>query len=284
MLSLNGTQISIMGILNVTPDSFSGDGICRNVDVAVEHAFAMFNEGADIVDVGGESTRPGAGQVPVAEELARVIPVIEAIKLYTAAPVSIDTSKPEVMEAAVNAGASMINDVCALRRPGALEIAARLDVPICLMHMQGAPADMQRRPHYTNVVQEVCEFLSRRVEATASAGVSHSNIMIDPGFGFGKSFDHNVQLLHGLPALVEEVGYPLVIGLSRKSFVRRLVGAAPTDIRLSAHGSAGLALFAASKGASMLRVHDVALTQSLLRKYQALPHCVEAPGKGRMAI
>jgi dihydropteroate synthase len=284
MLSLNGTQISIMGILNVTPDSFSGDGICRNVDVAVEHAVAMFNEGADIVDVGGESTRPGAGQVPVAEELARVIPVIEAIKLYTAAPVSIDTSKPEVMEAAVNAGASMINDVCALRRPGALEIAARLDVPICLMHMQGAPADMQRRPHYINVVQEVCEFLSRRVEATASAGVSHSNIMIDPGFGFGKSFNHNVQLLHGLPALVEEVGYPLVIGLSRKSFVRRLVGAAPTDIRLSAHGSAGLALFAASKGASMLRVHDVALTQSLIRKCQALPHCAEDTGKGRMPI
>ena len=258
-----------MGILNVTPDSFSGDGVHLDVAGAVERAAALVREGADIIDIGGESTRPGAATVPVEEELQRVLPVIRAVKEQLSVQISIDTSKPEVMEAAVLAGASMVNDVYALRQPGALKMAARLNVPVCLMHMQGTPANMQKAPSYTDVVREVSHFLSKRVRASEAAGIAPDHLMVDPGFGFGKTFQHNVELLRGLTGLTE-VGRPIVVGLSRKAFVRRLASVNQEDKDETAQVSAGLALYAASQGAGVLRVHDVALTRNLLRAWEAL--------------
>ena len=258
-----------MGILNVTPDSFSGDGAYHDVACAVERAAALLTEGADIIDIGGESTRPGANPVPVEEELQRVLPVIRAVKKQLSVQVSIDTSKPEVMEAAVTAGASMINDVYALRRPGALEMAVRLNVPVCLMHMQGTPPNMQTAPAYTDVVREVSHFLSSRVRAGEAAGIARRHLMIDPGFGFGKTFQHNVQLLRGLSGLTA-VGTPIVVGVSRKAFVRRLASVEQEDDDQTAQVSAGLALYAASQGAAVLRVHDVALTRNLVRTWEAM--------------
>jgi len=258
-----------MGILNVTPDSFSGDGTHLDVAGAVERAATLVREGADIIDIGGESTRPGATTVPVEEELQRVLPVIRAVKEQLSVQISIDTSKPEVMEAAVLAGASMVNDVYALRRPGALKMAARLNVPVCLMHMQGTPSNMQKAPSYTDVVREVSHFLSSRVRASEAAGIAPDHLMVDPGFGFGKTFQHNVQLLRGLTGL-RDVGRPIVVGLSRKAFVRRLASVNQEDKDETAQVSAGLALYAASQGAAVLRVHDVALTRNLLRAWEAL--------------
>jgi len=237
-----------MGILNVTPDSFSGDGAYHDISGAVERAAALLREGADIIDIGGESTRPGANTVPVEEELQRVLPVIRAVKEHLSVQISIDTSKPEVMEAAVSAGASMVNDVYALRRPGALEMAARLNVPVCLIHMQGTPPNMQKAPAYTDVVH---------------------HLMVDPGFGFGKTFQHNVQLLRGLGGLAD-VGIPIVVGVSRKAFVRRLASVDQVGNDETAQVSAGLALYAASQGAAVLRVHDVALTRNLVRTWETL--------------
>ena len=203
------------------------------------------------------------------EELQRVLPVIRAVKEQLSVQISIDTSKPEVMEAAVLAGASMVNDVYALRRPGALKMAARLNVPVCLMHMQGTPSNMQKAPSYTDVVREVSHFLSSRVRASEAAGIAPDHLMVDPGFGFGKTFQHNVQLLRGLTGLTD-VGRPIVVGLSRKAFVRRLASVNQEDKDETAQVSAGLALYAASQGAAVLRVHDVALTRNLLRAWEAL--------------
>jgi len=249
-----------MGILNVTPDSFSDGGRYTDLDAAVEAARAMRADGADIIDVGGESTRPGADSVSAGEELERVIPVIRAIREEGCQAISIDTSKPEVMAAAVAAGATMINDVMALRAEGAVEAARDLGVPVCLMHMQGLPRTMQKNPSYDDVVIEVRDFLLGRVEACASAGLDARRLMIDPGFGFGKTLEHNLTLLANLDVLVD-TGIPVLVGLSRKSMIAKMLDR-PVGNRAAA--SAALALLAVQRGASMVRVHDVTETADAL--------------------
>lgn len=256
-----------MGILNVTPDSFSDGGRFQGRDAALRHAERMCAEGAAIIDVGGESTRPGARGVDVEAELDRVIPVIEALTERLPVPVSIDTSKPEVMRAAVSAGAGMINDVRALREPGALESAAACAVPVCLMHMQGEPRTMQQDPIYTDVVSQVHGFLSERVDACEASGIPRSNLLIDPGFGFGKTLHHNLALLRGLGHLLD-LGLPLLVGLSRKSMIGAILGDVPVEGRLQ--GSVAAGLLAAGEGASILRVHDVAPTVEALKVLAAV--------------
>lgn len=280
VLDLGTTRV--MGVLNVTPDSFSDGGLYAAHEEAVERALAMLEEGADIIDVGGESTRPGAQPVSAAEELDRVIGVIEALRRETRAPVSVDTSKPEVMRAAVAAGAALLNDVRALREPGALAAAAELNTPVCLMHMQGEPRTMQAEPAYEDVVGEVREFLLQRADACKAAGVAAGQILLDPGFGFGKSLAHNVALLTRLEALVA-TGYPVLVGMSRKSMIPAIMasaGRAPVanDAPQSAAakasdrvgGSVTLALYAARKGAHIVRVHDVRETVEALTIQAAL--------------
>lgn len=256
----------IMGILNITPDSFYDGGIFFGHDAALRHAERMVAEGADLIDVGGESTRPGARRVDAEEELSRVIPVIEALARSVPVPISIDTSKVSVMQAAVAAGAGLINDVRALQAEGALAAVAALDVPVCLMHMQGEPASMQQRPGYADVVLEVRSFLEERVEACVGAGIARDRLLVDPGFGFGKTVAHNLQLLRGLTAL-QKLGLPVLVGLSRKSMVGALLGT-PAGERLSA--SVALALIALSEGASIVRVHDVRSTRDAVRMYEAV--------------
>ena len=256
----------VMGILNITPDSFSDGGRYLSVDKAVDHALQMIAAGADILDIGGESTRPGALPVSVAEELDRVVAVIEAIRRETAIAISIDTSKPDVMRAAAAAGASMINDVRALRADGALDAAVGLGLPVCLMHMQGEPATMQSDPRYTDVVSEVLEFLCSRAEQCVLSGMSQDQIIIDPGFGFGKTLRHNLRLLHELPRFVDS-GYRVLVGLSRKSVVRALLSSPDSDL---VAGSVTLALYAARLGAHIVRVHDVRQTVEALRLQSAL--------------
>ena len=256
----------VMGILNTTPDSFSDGGRWTDRDQALRHAVEMTRAGADIIDVGGESTRPGAVEVPVAEEIDRVAPVVESIVSETGLPVSVDTSKPEVMQAAVRAGAGMVNDVYALRRAGALEMAARLAVPVCLMHMQGKPRDMQRNPAYEDVVGEVRDFLLARARRCEAAGIPSDRIVIDPGFGFGKSLDHNLELFRSIPRL-RETGYPVLVGISRKSMLGALTGRGVED-RLAA--SVAAAVLAARAGAAVLRVHDVAATVDALKVLNAV--------------
>ena len=251
----------VMGILNVTPDSFSDGGRFVGREAARAHAREMVAAGAAIIDVGGESTRPGAAAVSVDEEIARVVPVIEAIAGEIDVPISVDTSKPEVMRAAVAAGAGLINDVRALREPGALAAAADLGVPVCLMHMQGEPRTMQADPQYGDVVSEVLAFLQERAAACQAAGIPPEAILFDPGFGFGKTLEHNLQLLAHLEVLVES-GYPVLAGLSRKSMLGRLLGDAPVDRRL--HASVAAAVIAAMRGARILRVHDVRETAEAL--------------------
>ena len=255
-----------MGILNVTPDSFSDGGIFLSRDAAVAHALAMVEEGADIIDVGGESTRPGAQAVSVQEELDRVIPVIEAVTRAVPIPISIDTSKPEVMRAAVAAGAGLINDVRALREPGAVEAASTLKVPVCLMHMQGEPRSMQHHPVYNDVVVEVRDFLKERIDACLAAGIPRQRMVIDPGFGFGKSAEHNLELLRRLGEL-RALGIPILAGLSRKSMIGALFGL-PVEQRL--HASVALALIAVQNGAAMLRVHDVRATRQAIQMFEAV--------------
>ena len=255
-----GASPRIMGILNITPDSFSDGGRFEGLDAALAGARRMRDEGAAIIDVGGESTRPGAQPVAAAQERARVIPVIEAIESALGIATSIDTSKPEVMEAAVSAGATMINDIMALRVEGAVETARDLNVPVCLMHMQGMPRTMQSSPRYDDVVSEVREFLLGRIDACVAAGMDDSKIIIDPGFGFGKTLEHNLALLANLDVLVD-TGYPVLAGLSRKSMIAKMLGRAVDD-RVAA--SAALALIAVQKGASLVRVHDVAETADAL--------------------
>ncbi len=250
----------IIGVLNVTPDSFSDGGRFERLESALMGARKMLEQGAGCIDVGGESTRPGAQPVALAEELERVIPVIEAIGCELSANVSIDTSKPEVMEAAVAAGATMINDVFALRAEGAIETARDLQMPVCLMHMQGSPRSMQKNPRYDDVVAEVREFLLRRIDACVSVGMDADKLIIDPGFGFGKTLRHNLTLLANLDVLVD-TGHPVMVGLSRKSMIAAMLDR-PLDERAAA--SAALALIAVQKGAAAVRVHDVAETADTL--------------------
>jgi len=256
----------IMGILNVTPDSFSDGGQFDRLDDALRHAERLVREGADILDIGGESTRPGAQAVGEAEEIDRVGPVIDAIASRIEVPISIDTSKAEVMRAAVQAGACMLNDVNALRAEGALEAAASLDVPVCLMHMQGEPRTMQQEPYYQDVVTEVGDFLQQRAAACEAAGIPRDRIVLDPGFGFGKTLAHNLALLQALPCLVDR-GYPVLVGLSRKSMLGKITGRGVGQ-RLA--GSLAVALLALQGGSAILRVHDVAETLDVLKIWQAV--------------
>jgi len=262
----------VVGILNLTPDSFSDGGAHASVDEAVAHGLRMAEEGADMLDVGGESTRPGADDVSVDEELHRVIPVIEQLAARTQIPIAIDTSKPEVMRAAVAAGADMINDVYALRRDGALETVAELGVPVCLMHMQGEPRSMQSDPYYDDVVGEVHRFLTDRLFACELAGIDRRKVMVDPGFGFGKTLEHNLALLCALERFAN-LGSGVYVGLSRKSMIGSLTGRAePTD---RAAGSVAAALIAAQRGARLVRVHDVAATVDALAVWHAV-HAIDA--------
>ncbi len=256
----------VMGILNVTPDSFSDGGRFDQLNQAVEHALLMQRQGADIIDIGGESTRPGAEAVSVDEELARVIPVIAAIRRQSSVPISIDTSKVEVMRAAVAEGADMINDINALRAQAALETCAKLEVPVCLMHMQGAPRTMQQQPQYADVVQDIADFLHQRIIACIDAGIARNNIVIDPGFGFGKTLQHNLTLLHGLESICA-LELPVLVGISRKSMLGAILDK-PVDDRLYAGIAA--AVIAYMKGARLFRVHDVAPTRDALALCDAL--------------
>jgi dihydropteroate synthase len=256
----------VMGILNVTPDSFSDGGKFIDVSKAVEHALRMIEQGAGMIDVGGESTRPGAADVSEEDEIRRVVPVIEALVARTPIPISIDTSKAAVMSAAVAAGASLINDVRALQEPGALEAAARTDAAVCLMHMQGQPRTMQHEPRYDDVVGEVTAFLEQRVEACVAAGIGRDRLVLDPGIGFGKRLEHNLALLAHLPELGRS-GLPLLVGVSRKSMFQALLGR-PVEQRLA--GGLAVATAAVLAGAGILRVHDVAETVDAVKVAQAL--------------
>lgn len=257
----------VMGVVNVTPDSFSDGGLFHQPGVAIEHAKRLVEEGADILDIGGESSRPGADPVPLEEELRRVLPVLEAcVKLGK--PVSVDTYKPVVMRAAVAAGAAMLNDIWGFRQEGAFEAAcaaAREGAALCIMHMQRDPKNMQREPFYDDVTAEVGGFLAERVAAFEAAGVARAQVVVDPGFGFGKTVAHNLQLLHGLPRIAA-AGVPVLAGLSRKSTIGTLTGRGPDD-RLA--GSVAAALIAAQNGATILRVHDVAATRDALAVWVA---------------
>ena len=264
--SLDLSQPCIMGVLNVTPDSFSDGGVNSSLEKSLEHALRMVDDGAAIIDVGGESTRPGAAPVSLDEELGRVIPVIEALGSSLSVPVSIDTRKPEVMQAAVAAGAGLINDVNALQETGAVEMAAGLGVPVCLMHMQGIPESMQQSPDYRDVVTEVAAFLNDRARACLAAGISRQQIILDPGFGFGKTVEHNLQLLHQLDRLVSS-GFPVLVGLSRKSLIGKVL-CLPVDKRL--YPSVALAVLAVWKGAAIVRCHDVRETSEAIRMCQAV--------------
>ena len=255
-----------MGVLNVTPDSFSDGGRYAQVDAACAHAQAMAEAGAKIIDIGGESTRPGAAVVAAAEQLDRVIPVIERIAPTLGAVISIDTSDPVVMREAVGAGAGIINDIRALREPGAMATAVELQVPVVLMHMRGDPATMQQNPDYDDVVAEVAGFLRARLKAAEDAGVARDNLLIDPGFGFGKRLEHNLALLAGLDSLLA-LGAPVLVGLSRKSMLGALTGA-----ELGERMPAGLAaaVMAVERGAAIVRTHDVAATVQALKLVQAV--------------
>jgi dihydropteroate synthase len=257
----------VVGILNVTPDSFSDGGRYQGIESAIEHALRMVEEGADMIDVGGESTRPGAADVSAGEEIARVVPVIERLVASTAVPIAIDTSKPEVMRAAVAAGAGMINDVYALRREGALDAAAELGVPVCLMHMQGEPRGMQDAPRYDDVVGEVHRFLADRLFACELSGMDRRRVLVDPGFGFGKTLEHNLALLAAMERFAE-LGAGAYVGLSRKAMIGSLTGRMEPDARVA--GSLAAALIAVQRGAIMVRVHDVAPTVDALAVWAAL--------------
>lgn len=269
--SLDLSRPRIMGVLNTTPDSFSDGGSYYKsgrlvLDLALERGAQMLREGADIIDVGGESTRPGAAPVSEQAELDRVVPLVEALVRELDAPVSVDTSNPVVIKEAAAAGAALINDVRALRRQGALEAAAATGLPVCLMHMQGEPETMQKRPAYRDPVVEVREFLRQRLAACLEAGIGSDQILLDPGFGFGKTLEHNLELLRRLPELLD-LGYPLLVGLSRKSMMAKLLG---REVSERLPGSLALAMAAAQRGAAIIRVHDVAATLDVLKVQVAL--------------
>jgi dihydropteroate synthase len=257
----------VMGILNVTPDSFSDGGNFSQLDLAVEHAIKLMEDGADIVDIGGESTRPNATPVSLQQELDRVIPVIEALVANNInIPISIDTYKPEVMRAAIAAGASMVNDVNALQEVGALEVILGSDVAVCLMHMQGTPQTMQIDPHYVDVVKEVTNFLLARVATCEEAGIAKNRLLIDPGFGFGKTRAHNIELIQQLDTL-SKLGYPMLVGLSRKSVLGQVTGG---DVESRLHASVAAAVISVMKGAKIVRVHDVRATVEALKVVTAV--------------
>ena len=255
----------VMGILNVTPDSFSDGGRYQALEFAVERAELMIKDGVDIIDIGGESTRPGSPSVPVDEELRRVMPAIYALR-ELGYPLSIDTCKPEVMREAIIAGADMINDINGFRAPGAIEAVKDSDCALCVMHMQGTPQDMQARPDYEDVVVDVIAFLRERVDALLAAGVARERITIDPGFGFGKSVEHNYALLRSISRMESELGLPVLAGLSRKSMIGAVTGRS-VEQRLA--GSLAGALAAVAQGARIVRVHDVAETVDALKVWQA---------------
>ena len=259
-------RAAIMGILNATPDSFSDGGLFLAVDEAIDHVAGMIDEGADIIDVGGESTRPGAAPVNADEEMQRVIPIIEGLVRRFDVTISIDTSRALVMDAAVNAGAGMINDVRALTEEGALGAAAELNVPVCLMHMQGQPGTMQHNPVYENVTANVRDYLSQRVAACVAAGLDINNLILDPGFGFGKTQKQNFTLLNELQK-VRSHDLPILVGLSRKSVIEQTLGLAVND---RIYASIALALLAARNGANIVRVHDVKATIDALRMAEAV--------------
>jgi len=270
----------VMGIVNVTPDSFSDGGAYAGVEAAVAHGLRLAGEGADILDIGGESTRPGAADVSIEEELRRVVPVIERLAKETTLPISIDTSKPEVMRAAVAAGAGLINDVYALRREGALDTAAELGVAVVLMHMQGEPRTMQHAPNYDDVVAEVHRFLAERIFAAEMAGIARKQIVVDPGFGFGKNDHHNFTLLAQLQRLTE-LGVPVLVGLSRKRSLGTLTGRETPSERV--YASVAAHLIACQHGARIVRVHDVAATVDALKVWAALK-AVSHPRLGTVTI
>ncbi|GAB3431466.1 dihydropteroate synthase [Massilia solisilvae] len=255
----------VMGILNVTPDSFSDGGSYPSLEFAVERAEQMVLDGVDMIDVGGESTRPGSPSVPVEEELRRVMPALYALKGLEK-PLSVDTCKPEVMREAIIAGADMINDINAFRAPGAIEAVADSDCGLCVMHMQGTPQQMQEKPVYTDVVREVIDFLRERVDAMVAAGIDRERICVDPGFGFGKTVEHNYALLRHLGRIRDELGLPVLAGLSRKSMIGAVTGRS-VEKRLA--GSLCAALAAVAHGARIVRVHDVAETVDALKVWQA---------------
>ena len=260
------TQLQVMGIINTTPDSFSDGGRFDTIEKAFEQARELISLGVDILDIGGESTRPGSRQVNLAEELGRTIPLIKAIREISAVPISIDTNKPGVMQAAVMAGATMINSIWALRKDNSLQVAAELKVPVCLMHMQGTPQTMQSNPVYKDVVTEVMDFLASRIDAALTAGIDREHIIIDPGFGFGKTIEHNLLLLKSLTRF-RELGVPLLAGLSRKKMIGTILDKT-VDERL--YGSISMAVMAAMLGADIIRVHDVAETIDAIKMVHAL--------------
>ena len=260
-----------MGIVNVTPDSFSDGGKFSQANIAVAHALELVKEGAAILDIGGESTRPNATPVSLQEELDRVIPVIEALVNEFKAkqvniPISIDTYKPAVMQAAIDAGASMVNDVRALQEAGALEVVAKSKVGVCLMHMQGTPQTMQVNPQYNDVINDISAFLQARLQATIDAGVPASRILLDPGFGFGKTREHNITLIQQLESFAN-LGQPLLVGLSRKSILGQVTG---NDVDARLYASIAASVIAAQKGAKILRVHDVGATVEALKIISAV--------------
>jgi len=278
ILDCNGRSLAldrplVCGIVNVTPDSFSDGGEHATTQAAVAHGLKLVAEGADLLDVGGESTRPGAAEVSAEDEIARTVPVIAALAKQVQVPISIDTSKPEVMRAAVQAGAGLINDVYALRREGALDAAASLNVPVCLMHMQGEPRTMQDDPRYDDVVGEVHRFLTDRLFACQLAGIDKKNVLVDPGFGFGKTLDHNLTLLRALDRFAEIA--PVMVGLSRKAMIGTLTGRAVAAERTA--GSSAAALIAVQRGAAIVRVHDVAPTRDAFAVWSAVVVGESAP-------
>jgi dihydropteroate synthase len=270
--TLDLTRPRVMGVLNVTPDSFSDGGLHRERDRAVEAALRMVEEGAAIIDVGGESTRPGAAPVPTSEELDRVVPVLETLAHRTEAVLSVDTSNPDVIAAALDAGAHLVNDVRGLRRPGALAAAAARDAAVCVMHMVGEPATMQLDPQYDDVVREVRDFLVERVAACRSAGIAADAICVDPGIGFAKTAQHNLELLRNLHAFTD-LGGPLLVGVSRKSLIGMITG---RPVAARTVGSATLAALCVERGARIVRAHDVAATVDAVKVAAALLQAPQA--------
>ena len=266
-LDLSGPQV--MGVLNVTPDSFSDGGMFVDPEIALNQARTMVAEGAAIIDVGGESTRPGAADVSEQQELDRVIPIIERIHSQLDTIISIDTSKAAVMSEAVSAGAHMINDVCALRMPDALTTAARLDVPVCVMHMQGKPRTMQDNPQYNDVVKDVANFLQQRSEDIVLAGIPRDRIIIDPGFGFGKTVEHNINIMKHLDEFVR-IGFPVLLGVSRKSTIGAILD---RQVNERLPGSLALASMAALAGVKIIRTHDVKATFDVLKIIHTISPC-----------
>ncbi|TGN40732.1 dihydropteroate synthase [Marinobacter confluentis] len=264
--TLDMTLCHVMGVLNVTPDSFSDGGRFNHIDSALARARQMVSDGAAFIDVGGESTRPGATPVPLQEELDRVCPVVEAIARELDVIVSVDTSAPEVMRETMSLGAGLINDVRALQRPGAPEEMAKTGVPVCIMHIQGEPDHMQDNPSYRNVRQEVSTFLAERLRVIEAAGVGSHRIILDPGFGFGKTVEHNFQLLNSLEQL-QQLGHPLLVGMSRKSMLGHITG---RDVGERLSASIAAATIAAMKGASIIRAHDVRETVDAVKVVAAM--------------